>query len=209
MIQRCIDIFKRKPLHCILLFVLLIGVTGTIAYYRSEVLIPNEFQTMTYNVSCEEVFNNQFGTKEVSFVNHEDSVPVVLRIQYDEQWILHSGSYEYSGEIILPNADSTGNYVDKNWTTDFLNDFVLGSDGWYYYKKVLNANSSVKVLNSISKSSSMPTAVPTPTVPVEYSSLNDYNLSFNYEAIQASNDAILEIWNKNCTISGSDITWDL
>ena len=189
--KRFIDAFNKKPLYFILLVVLFVSITGTIAYYRSEVLIPNEFQTMTYNVSCEEVFNDDFGTKEVTFVNHEDSVPVVLRIQYDEQWL--------KNDIIYPSSNSTNNFVVKNWTTNFLNDFELGSDGWYYYKKVLNANSSVKVLNSIAKDSS---------APVDYGTY-DYALSFNYEAIQASNDAISEIWNKNCTISGSDITWDL
>ena len=35
----------------------------------------------------------------------------------------------------------------------------------------------------------------------------DYNLIFNYEAIQATPKAIKEIWGKDIEINGDDITW--
>ena len=44
---------------------------------------------------------------------------------------------------IYTNKQNTNNKIDnidvatKNWTNDFLNDFVLLDDGWYYYKKIL------------------------------------------------------------------------
>ena len=42
---------KKKPLFFILLLLLLIGIGGTFAYYYTEIVVPNNFKTMTYNVA--------------------------------------------------------------------------------------------------------------------------------------------------------------
>ena len=61
---------NKKPLIFILIVLVLTIVGGTYAYYYSEVILPNEFKTMTYNVTIEEEFNNTWGTKKVRFVNN-------------------------------------------------------------------------------------------------------------------------------------------
>jgi len=192
---------KVKPF----LFLLLLGfglvVSGTFAYFYNEVIIPNQFKTMTYNVAVEEEFYDTWGTKKVSFVNKEDTnTPVVLRINYNEVW-----SKEVEDGVVVNLSDMVGGVsaVTKEWTTSFTNDFVLGDDGWYYYKKVLDANSSVQVLNSISLNESAINASPYKDDYKNY----DYELSFNYEAIQATEDAVSSIWGHDITISGSDVTW--
>ena len=191
---------KKKPL-IFLLALIAIGVVGTtFAYYYTEVSFPNQFRTMTYNVTIEEEFNDTWGTKKVSFVNKEETnTPVVLRINYNELW-----RKEVSGvKLSLDNNVNGENVVTKNWTTAFTNDFIDGGDGWYYYKKTLNAEESVQVLNSISLKEDL---ISTSPYYNDYKSYT-YELDFNFEAIQASSSAISEIWGKTVTISGSNVTW--
>ena len=191
---------KKKPL-IFLLALIIVGVVGTtFAYYYSEVSFPNQFRTMTYNVTIEEEFNDTWGTKKVSFVNKEETnTPVVLRINYNELW-----RKEVSGvKLSLDNNVNGENVVTKNWTSTFTSDFIDGGDGWYYYKKTLNAEESVQVLNSISLKEDL---ISTSPYYNDYKSYT-YELDFNFEAIQASSSAISEIWGKTATISGSNVTW--
>ena len=191
---------KKKPL-IFLLALIAIGVVGTtFAYYYTEVSFPNQFRTMTYNVTIEEEFNDTWGTKKVSFVNKEETnTPVVLRINYNELW-----RKEVNGvKLSLDNNVNGENVVTKNWTSTFTSDFIDGGDGWYYYKKTLNAEESVQVLNSISLKEDL---ISTSPYYNDYKSYT-YELDFNFEAIQASSSAISEIWGKTATISGSNVTW--
>ena len=191
---------KKKPL-IFLLALIIVGVVGTtFAYYYTEVSFPNQFRTMTYNVTIEEEFNNTWGTKKVSFVNNEETnTPVVLRINYNELW-----RKEVNGvKLSLDNNVNGENVVTKNWTSTFTSDFIDGGDGWYYYKKTLNAEESVQVLNSISLKEDL---IRTSPYYNDYKSYT-YELDFNFEAIQASSSAISEIWSKTATINGSNVTW--
>lgn len=195
-----VEKLKKKPL-IFLLTLFIIGVVGTtFAYYYTEISIPNRFRTMTYNVTIEEEFNDTWGTKKVSFVNNEETnTPVVLRINYNELW-----RKEVSGvKLSLDNNVNGTNVVTKNWTTAFTNDFIDGGDGWYYYKKTLDAKESVQVLDSISLNESL---ISTSPYYNDYKSYT-YELDFNFEAIQASSNAISEIWGKTATISGGNVTW--
>ena len=182
-------VLKYKPVLFLGLLSVVFIISGTFAYYYDEVIFPNRFKTMTYKVDVEEEFNNEFGTKKVYFVNKEaTNVSVVLRFNYNEVW--------KNGTEIVSNVVNGNNVVNKNWTTAFQNDFIQGNDGWYYYKKVLNAGERVQVLESIALNNN------------SYSNY-DYDLSFNYEAIQANKDAVSDIWNKTISINGSDIIWNL
>ena len=124
--------------------VLFLGVS--FAYYYQEVVIPNEFKTMTYDVELEEEFNNDWGVKRVYIINNDEkNAPVVLRVNYNEIW-----SKEVDGiRRTLNNYLNGENVVTKNFTNTFLNDFTLEDDGWYYYKKVLKPNSRIQLLESI------------------------------------------------------------
>ena len=191
---------KKKPLFFLLLL-LALGIVGTtFAYYYTEIAIPNQFRAMTYNVTIEEEFNNTWGTKKVSFVNNEETnTPVVLRINYNELW-----RKEVNGvKLSLDNNVNGTNVVTKNWTTAFTNDFIDGGDGWYYYKKILAAEASVQVLDSIALNESL---ISTSPYYNDYKSYT-YELDFNFEAIQASSSAISEIWGRTATISGGNVTW--
>ena len=191
---------NKKPIIFILIVLALTVIGGTFAYYYTEISLPNQFKTMTYNVTINEVFNDTWGTKRVSFVNNEETnTPVVLRINYNEKW-----RKEVSGVLLsLDNNVNGENVVEKTWTTAFTNDFVDGGDGWYYYKKTLNAEESVQVLDAIALKESL---ISTSPYYNDYKSYT-YELDFNFEAIQASSNAISNLWNKNATISEGNVTW--
>lgn len=191
----------KKPLIFLILFLLVVGIGGTFAYYYSEVIIPNRFQAMTYHVTIEEEFYDDFGTKRVSFVNQEETnAPVVLRINYNESWRKTIDDVVITPSNVIDGQD----VVTKEWTDAFLNDFADGGDGWFYYTKVLNAQESVQVLESITLNESL---VSTSSDAIDYQGA-DYELSFNFESIQASSDAILDIWGISSTIQGDDVAWN-
>lgn len=193
---------KKKPLFFILLLLLVIGIGGTFAYYYTEILVPNNFKTMTYNVAIVDEFYDDWGTKKVSFVNNEETnTPVVLRINFNESW-----RKEVDGTTLsLDNNVNGTNVVTKSWTSSFTNDFVKGEDGWYYYSKILNSKEEVLVLESISLNEDL---IKTSPYYEDYKTYT-YELSFNFEAIQANSKAVLEIWNKTVSISGNEASWDL
>ncbi len=184
---------KYKPLIFIggVLLVFLVGYT--IAYYTQEMRLVNTFNTMTYNVEMEEEFYDTWGTKEITIYNREaTNTPVVLRVGYSESWT--------NGDKTLSNLINGQNPVIKTWSQDFSDDFVYCDDGWYYYKKLLNGNSSVTLLESIALDSTLTAGHP------EYTKY-DYDLNFTYEAIQASVPAIDDAWGYEVTINGNDVTW--
>ena len=186
---------KFKPLIFVGILTVVCAVVGyTVAYYYSNIVVPNQFQSMTYNVQItEEDFNNTFGTKKVFFKNEEETnTPVVLRFNFNESW----------GNGVNNLINGT-NVVTKTWTDAFTNDFALGDDGWYYYKKVLNPQESVQVLESISRNDTLINSSPNRS---EYVNSN-YHLDINFEAIQATPEAVSEIWNKSITITGTSVTW--
>lgn len=181
---------KSKLLVFAFLGIIFIGVSY--AFYYNEFVFPNEFKTMTYNVKLEEEFENKFGVKKVKIVNRETTnTPVVLRLNFNETWKKRINDED----VILNNLSNNYNCVYKEWTNDFLNDFILGNDGWYYYKKTLNANSEVQILQSIADNNVC-----------NYENAT-YELDFNYEAIQASTNAVSDIWNYNISINNNNVTW--
>lgn len=189
---------KKKQLSkgkvaAVSIFGIILSIMGvSYAFYHNETKFINEFKTMTYNVNLEEEFNGDFGTKKVKIVNEEETnVDVVLRLNFNETWTKVNNNQTY----FLNNYNDTYNCVYKEWTADFLNDFVLGDDGWYYYKKKLLSQGEVKILESISDNNVC-----------NYQDAN-YELDFNYEAIQADSNAVSDIWGYNITISNNDVTW--
>lgn len=189
---------NKKMIWVLPLLLFVSGVGTVLAYYLNSVTISNKFNTMTYDVEIKERFENKFGTKEVEFVNKEKdtSVGVALRVRYNELW---SNVNENGVVSVLSNKIGNINVVDKEWTNDFLNDFDY-IDGWYYYKKILKPGESVKILNSISKNSILSSHI-------EYNEY-DYELTFNFESIQATKKAISDTWNKQIIIEGDNITWE-
>ena len=190
----------KKPLFFLLGILVISVIGGTFAYYYQNFSIPNQFKSMTYNVNLTEDFNNDWGTKKVYITNNETgNTNVVLRISYNEVWI----KTDMSNALTISNTINGNNLVTKSWTTTFTNDFTDGLDGWYYYNKVLKPNDTIQILNSISLNTNLIENTIYYNDYLEY----DYNLIFNYEAIEANSSKISDIWGKTATINNLNVSW--
>lgn len=189
---------KIKPLLFIIIALTISIIGMTFAYMSNSALFSNKFQGSAYDVAIEEEFYNDWGTKKVTFVNN-DATPVVIRVNFNEKW----NKKEEDVSIRLSNTYQEQDLVIKDWTDAWQNDFVKGNDGWYYYKHILNNEDRVQVLNSINKNEELLSTKP------DYQQYkeSDYELDFNFEATQASSEAIKELWGIETTISNNDITW--
>lgn len=170
---------KKKLIGLASLAVLLI-IGVTYAWQKWEVDLQNVLTPHNTGVTVDETFTpgNAEGsvTKKVRFTNNGTS-NVFLRITFAETW--------KKGEEILPNQEGIAN---KQWTGFFGNDnWVKGSDGWYYYKKVLPPKSSTSdILDSvIFDYSSYP----------EYREAS-YELYFQAEICQASTQSTAQNYNE-------------
>lgn len=191
---------KSKPLIFLLVTLIIISIGGTIAYYYNTVTLPNQFKTMTYDVDLTEEFYDDFGTKKVYITNNESSnTPVVLRISYNEIWSKQIGD----DVVTISNTYNGINIVNKTWTNTFLNNFMDGNDGWFYYDSILSPNDTIQILESISLNSSIIENTPYYNDYLDF----DYNLIINYEALAADESTVSEIWNKNITITGTSVSW--
>lgn len=190
---------KSKPLLFLLAIFVIAIIGGTFAYYYQNVSLPNQFKTMTYNVNLTEEFNNDWGVKKVYITNNDTAHSVVLRISYNEMWSKTIGN----NVLTLSNTINGSNLVTKNWTTTFTNNFTDGLDGWYYYNLVLNPSDTIQILNSISLNSNL---ILNTVYYDDYMDYN-YNLIFNYEAIEANSSTINSLWGKTATISNNTVNW--
>lgn len=158
------------------------------AVSRNISVIEKNVKLASHGVKIIEDSDGGFGKKEISFKNDgADNSKILLRIAYSETW-------SDADDAIVSNSINGNNVVSKEWTSDFNNDFINGNDGWFYYKKTLNPNATVKVLNSI-------------TLNDESYSKYNYDISFRFEAIQADSNAASEIWSRNVTVDGEVAEW--
>lgn len=222
---------KIKTIFFIILgsFLFVIGITY--AYISTRGTFANKFKASAYDIELSEEFNNEWGTKRVNILN-KDTTPVVIRVNYNEIWserenstgeILSSNILQeeniilsspnsntcrfinYSEEsqnFTLSNIINGNDVVTKNWTPTW-NNFIKGPDGWYYYNKVLDSNANIQILESISLRTDL---INDSNCYEDYNNY-EYELSFNYEVIQADTSAIKDIWGINASINEGDIIW--
>lgn len=183
-----------KKYFTILSLAVMLTVAGAITFVvfavsRNTSVVENQVTVATSGVKIIEDSDAGFGKHEISFKNEgTGGSKALLRIAYSETWSKTDGT-------IVSNVGTSGNVVTKTWTDAFTQDFVDGNDGWYYYKKTLNPEAEVKVLNSIALNDD------------SYSVYN-YDLSFRFESVQADAAAASALWAKTVTV-GDDgvVTW--
>ena len=191
--------FNKKPLVFIVLLLVIVGIGTTFALFYSNVVIPNQFKTRIYDVKIEEEFYDTWGTKKVSFVNNEDGVDVIIRYNYNEVW------KDTSNNLLDANPGGVGvikTWVNNGTTTSTQPGYLGYHDGWCYLEKVVKGGDTLQILDSIQLTGGS-------IASSSNSSLyKDYSLIFNYEAIQATPNAVKDIWGKDIEINGDDITWE-
>lgn len=188
---------KKKINILFLALLIMCSVIGfTYAFFTENVDFENNFLVGNFEVIIEEEFDESqyFGSdssivsKQV-YVTNKENTGAIVRLMYDE-YIDLSDSLEYKN--IVNNLCTDSDCVVKNWTSSFINDWVL-YDGWYYYKKVLNPTEKIQILNILSDAPLL---------------FGTYNLDFNIEAVQADSNAVKELWNKIVAIEeDGSLTW--
>lgn len=206
---------KNKISLIAIILIMSLSIIGvTYAYLMDNDNKMNVFTISNPDVKIVENFpqwiftsENKTLTKEVSLVN-EGTADMVVRISYNEffydtshvsistaeVYSIPDYSYAYS---INTNYDNIGDIVRKNWVTDFSTLWVE-KDGWYYYKKILKPLKTVDVLESVTLMGDYENH--------PYSELR-YELNFNLEAVQATSKAVNDLWGKDVSIEGEDVTW--
>lgn len=198
---------NRKKEHAVklaglaLLSALALGIGGTSAVIRHKVGIDNSIGTKKVGVAIEETMKKVEGgqkEKRVCFKN-SDSADIFLRASYAENW-----TYSSDGEReLLSNTKVSDSGIDDIVEKKGLfpeSDWEKGSDGWYYYKKVLRPQEKTEpILESVDFSDYEGL---TEAEASEYQK-SDYRLHFQVEAVQASGqlqvsqDAVKEVFGSS------------
>lgn len=186
----------KKNLIFIMILLFLSIINVTYAYFTESKTFENDFNVADFNVVIEENFeqgfvasyDDEYIPKEVFVVNKKNT-PAIVRISYNEileEYLYGEAGY---GPSFLINVEFLSGIVEFDWTEEFDNYFVY-QDGWFYYRKVLPANTSIKIMSGI-------------ILTDEVLSGSNYNLDFNIEAVQATPEAVEEVWGWEIEIDES------
>lgn len=201
----------RKLTGIALLAVSAAGIGGTGAVIQHRLELKNALKTPTVVVDIHDyVGTNGYPdsqvkdgkkTKEVSFAN-KGSADVFIRVAYAEQWNsgeeLLSSKNSRGSDIVpklkkksgsqMPESGSMENMFDKE-------DWYCGNDGWYYYRHVLPEGGSTDNIITAVDFSELRLGEGEQgegnTLEAKYRSA-DYDLHFQVEAVQASDDYVLD-----------------
>lgn len=190
----------------LLIFAMAVGFTGATVLH--SLTLENPIKTPTTDGGITEELNNN--AKKVSFTNNGEA-DVFLRVACTETWILESNG---EGEdIILPNQAIAENgqsvsVAEPVWKGITDDSWTLGSDGWYYYNKVLPGSKSGERNRN--------TGLLVNNVEFNLDEIEDeryqkakYQLHFTMEVVQASDDievseaAVEKLFNKELDLSGA------
>lgn len=184
-----------------LLAALTVGIGSTSAVIRHQINLKNEISTDTVIVEVEEDLkdenpNDNVKPKKVRFEN-SGSADVFLRVAYSEAWSTAEGA-DGEKELLsnkMPDRDSdvaSKVIIAENWE--------LGEDGWYYYKKVLPAGGmTTDFMEKVDFSNIDDLEEPLKST---YKKAN-YEIHFQAEVVQASDqwnvseDAVAQLFKQN------------
>ena len=206
-----IKIQNKKSLIAVILILSLSVIGVTYAYLMDNDNKMNVFTISNPDVKIIENFpvssfsdDDKTLAKEVSIVN-EGTSDMVVRISYNEFFydpdhvnistaeVYSIPDYSYAYSIFNNRID----VVTKNWVIDWMT-LCVEKDGWYYYKKILKPGEKVDILRGVTLMGDYENH--------PYSGLK-YELNFNLEAVQATPKAVKDLWDKDVTIEGEDVTW--
>lgn len=113
-------------------------ITGlTISAFKSKEKITNTFKAADVDVSIKEEFKPCCGDKKV-WIENNTGYDCLIRVSITESWV------DKNNNLVIqetPEGLATINFSadkDQNW--------IKGNDGYYYYKKILKANSKTENL---------------------------------------------------------------
>jgi len=197
-----VKFLKIKKTKVALIFAsvcLIVAIGYTSAYYNSTVNVENKMATQEPEIELIEKFNqdSQFlpgetVDKKVKFANSGE-IDALIRVSYSQSWI------NQNGDFVNGDVDS----VEKKWTSAWQDEWVDGNDGYFYYTKVLKANTTT---NIILDSLVLSEQVSNDTHAVDYSGII-YQITFNLESCKATTEGAQSTFGKTAAISGNNVTW--
>lgn len=188
---------KCKKNIVFIILMLLLGVVGvTYAYFTETESFENDFVIADFNVVIEENFEQGFDVewetryipKEV-FITNKKNTPAIVRVSYNQNALGKVDVGENVENKYLISSEFMNNCFEYDWTEEFDNYFGY-QDGWFYYSKILPANTSIQIMSGI-------------TLNDFSTKVNHYNLDFNIEAVQATPEAVEEVWGWEIEIGES------
>lgn len=132
---------RTIALAAALAVLLLAGVGATTAYLHRSSRLTNTFQLATVNVDIAEDFDGT--TKENVAIENTANTPVYIRATVLFAWT------DGSGRVL---ADIPQENTDYTLAVGVRNNWVLGSDGYYYYTKpVAPGKETTNLLDTLTK----------------------------------------------------------
>lgn len=168
---------NKKALIAILAVALIAAIGGSFAYFRYTQTFNNEFHLGGQEVKYIETFNSPASwtpcteTQKTLIVTNNSTSAINARVKISESWTKTAGGS-------LPLKVNGQNMAVINLQN--TNDWVLKSDGYYYYKNAINPNASS---NSFIKSVTFNCNAES-----DYSSA-EYQLTLHVETIEANAEA--------------------
>ncbi len=199
----------KKHMKEILLLVgivALLVIVGVSAYFFESMAVVNPFSVGQAKIYLKETFDpsdkwvpGEEKRKEVIFGN-EGTVEVVLRARFDKKLTLKGGTEVTDPDIL---AECKLNFADG-----FTDLWQKGTDGWYYYKKVVQAEDKTEItLKSVTISDQFSNYVH--GVKTDYTGAT-LDVDIKCEAIQASvksDSKELQGWAYSPVVSGTNVSW--
>ena len=143
---------NKKTLIAILAFALIIGIGGTIAYFRFTESFDNKFQLATEVVEFKETFKSPDNwtpcteTPKILELENTSTFAIKARVKYEEYWDKLGDDGRPTGER-LPVQISGEDAAIKNINTT---DWILNADGWYYYNaEIASGGKSTKFIDKV------------------------------------------------------------
>lgn len=209
-------LFHRKMFAVIALCIItLIGVSGTYAYYQSEVQIKNPFRTGEPRIHLSEKFNEadnwvpgEEKEKKVWFENLGNmdlllrfKVEVTLRDQADQPVKITASK---SDKNVYVTADGN-EFCTLNWFDENMKNWADKQDGFYYYNQIFKAEAkTLPVLKSVTFSKGLSNDVH--GIRTDYSQYK-LQVKITAETIQVNKEAASALWQRSYTLTNDEVTW--
>lgn len=189
-----------------LLAVAVAGIGGTGAVIQHRLAVKNTLKTPTVEVSIDDIVGKTDGSKKQKevFFKNQGTADVFIRVAYAEKWeneneLLSSQNPDGYDVAKKFNDSQIENSMEEMFPGD---EWTLGNDGWYYYRHVLKAAND----GDTDQTKPLLTAVDFSNISSQESEYNgaDYELHFQVEAVQASDDYELNVEAVD-TVFGSEV----
>lgn len=209
-------LFHRKMFAVIALCIItLIGVSGTYAYYQSEVQIKNPFRTGEPRIHLSEKFNEADnwvpGEEKEKRVWFENLGNMDLLLRFKAEVTLRDPA-DQAVKITASKSDKNvyvtadGNeFCTLNWFDENMKSWADKQDGFYYYNQIFKADAkTLPVLKSVTFSKGLSNDVH--GIRTDYSQYK-LQVKITAETIQVNKEAASALWQRSYILTNDQVTW--